>query len=267
MLLGRRRGRCPTGGRPAGTGPPRLQLRRHLRAAGGGALCPGPRRGPDPQPVHRVQPPSQVRPPGRAGPRSGLRRRGHRPPRPTYRDGGRALPAVPGGRPGQGPVLRVGHAGTGAVGPVPLPGGRDDQGPGPDGGAPPRPAHGGQARQPGRLLHPLGRGPLGIPGRSGRTPRGPVGRPCHRRGARRRRRRGAGDRGPTAGHGPQRRRAPPVRDGGGRAGASGDGRPARGGLRPRGDAAHRDLGRRRPHRRAGRTVGGPASRGRPPPSG
>ena len=39
--------------------------------------------GPDPQPLHRVQPPPQVRPAARAGPNPGLRRRGHRPPRPA----------------------------------------------------------------------------------------------------------------------------------------------------------------------------------------
>ena len=43
----------------------------------------GPRRGSHPQPVHRVQPAPQVRPVARAGPRAGLRRGGHRAPRPV----------------------------------------------------------------------------------------------------------------------------------------------------------------------------------------
>ncbi len=68
VLLGGRRGGRPAGGRPAGHRPPCLQLRRRLRGPGGRALRRRPPPGPHAQPVHRVQPPPQVRPPGRAGP-------------------------------------------------------------------------------------------------------------------------------------------------------------------------------------------------------
>ena len=156
------------------------------------------------------------------------------------------VPAVPGRRPGQGPVLRAGHAGPGPAGPVPLPGGGDDQGRGPRRGASSGPAHRGQARQPGRLLHPLRRGPGGLPRRPGAPPPGPAGRPRHRGGPRRGRRGGAGHRGPASGHGPRRRRTPPVRDRRGRPGPAGDDRAARGGLRLRRGPPHRHLGRRRP---------------------
>ncbi len=124
------------------------------------------------------------------------------------------------------------------------------------GGAPPRPAHRGQARQPGRLLHPLGRGPRGVPGRPARrctragwstTPPARTSAPVdavelvtvgQRRGM---------------GHsGDGRRRFVTAVDVPARRVT---GRPARGGLRPRGGAAHGDLGRRRPHRRAGPAVG------------
>ena len=50
----------------------------------------------------------------------------------------------------------------------------------------PRTAHRGQARQPGRLLHPLGRGPLGVPRCPAPAAPGPAGRPPDRRGPRRR---------------------------------------------------------------------------------
>ncbi len=84
------------------------------------------------------------------------------------------LPAVPGGRPAQGPVLRAVHAGPGPAGPDDLPGGGADQGRGARRGPPARPAHGGQARQPGRLLHPVRRG-------AGRVP-GATASPCTRAG-------------------------------------------------------------------------------------
>ena len=74
--------------------PPRLQLRRRLRRARGGAVRGRPRRRPHAQPVHRVQPPPQVRPPAAPGRRARLRRRRHRPPRPDRRAGRRA-PAAP----------------------------------------------------------------------------------------------------------------------------------------------------------------------------
>ena len=64
---------------------PRLQLRRRLRRARRGALRGRPRRRAHAEPVHRVQPPPQVRPPAAPGRRPRLRRRGHRAPRPHRR--------------------------------------------------------------------------------------------------------------------------------------------------------------------------------------
>ena len=67
-------------------------------------------RGPDPEPVCRVQPPHQVRqaaPPGR---RPRLRAHRHRPPRRIVQRRRRRPPPRPRRRCGQGPVLRVAHA-------------------------------------------------------------------------------------------------------------------------------------------------------------
>ena len=74
-----------------------------------------PRRRAHAEPVHRVQPPPQVRPAAAAGRRARLRRRRHRPPRPHRgrRDGGSRR--RPRRRPGQGPVLRAPHARPGAA--------------------------------------------------------------------------------------------------------------------------------------------------------
>ena len=102
-------------------------------------------------------------------------------------------------------------------------------------GRPPGPAHGGQAGQPGRLLHPLRRGPGRVPGRPGGPPPGPPGRPRQRRRPGRGDGRRAGHGGPAPGHGPRHRRPAPLRDRGRRPGASGHRGSARGGLcrRPR----------------------------------
>ena len=203
----------------------------------------------------------------------GVRRRGHRSPRPVRAHPGGSLPAVPGGRPAEGPVLRAGHAGPGAAGPGPLPGGGDDQGPGAGGGGAARTAHGGQAGQPGRLLHPIGRGAPGLSGRAPRAPPGPAGRPRHRGRPRRGRGGGAGHGGPAPGDGARERRPSSVRHRGRRAGPPGLGRHARGGPCRRGPAPHRDVGGRRPHLAVGRparTTGPDRGRGpvqRPRPSG
>ena len=70
LLLGGRRRRRPPGGPAARHRPPRLQHDRRVRGGGGRAVRRRPRRRPDAQPVHRVQPAHQVRPPARPG-RSG----------------------------------------------------------------------------------------------------------------------------------------------------------------------------------------------------
>ena len=63
---------------------------------------------------------------------AGLRRPGHRPPRPGGRARGhRPLPAPAGGRPREGPVLRAVDAGPGRAGQGGVPGRPPDQGPGP----------------------------------------------------------------------------------------------------------------------------------------
>ena len=153
---------------------------------------------------------------------AGVRRRGHRPPRPGAATPRRALPAVPGGRPGQGPVLRAGHAGPGAAGPLPVPGGRADQGRGPGRGRPARPAH----RRTSRTARtsassvPTRAGPgfLGdrVPLHAGRLVDHETGDDLG--GGRRR---GAGHGGTAAGDGPRHRRAPSVRHRGRRAGPPG----------------------------------------------
>ena len=75
-------------------------------------------------------------------------------------DHSRPVPAASGGRPVEGPVLRAGHAGPGPAGPLLLfPVGDLTKAEVRERGGPTRPAHRGQAGQPGRLLHPLGRGP------------------------------------------------------------------------------------------------------------
>ena len=108
LLLGVRRRRRPPGGRPARHRPPHLQLRRRVRRATCRPVRRRPRAGRDPEPVHRVQPPPQVRRPAAPGPTaSGFdavatghhARDRHRPDGPARRGAGR--------RPGQGPVLRA----------------------------------------------------------------------------------------------------------------------------------------------------------------
>ena len=109
--------------------------------------------GPDAQPVRRVQPPPQVRPSAGPGRPARLRRRRHRSPRPGAARPGRRLVAAAGRRPGQGPVLRAAHARPGPAGPGAAAGRRADKAEVRRIGRRPRAAHGGQARQPGRVLH------------------------------------------------------------------------------------------------------------------
>ena len=97
LLLGGRRRRRPSRGSAARHRAPRLQLRRRLRRARRRALRRRPRRRAHAEPVHRVQPPPQVRPAAAAGRRPRLRRRRHRPPRPHRGAAGRH----PAGRPGR----------------------------------------------------------------------------------------------------------------------------------------------------------------------
>ena len=120
----------------------------------GGALRRRPRRRPHAQPVHRVQPPPQVRPAPAPGRRARLRRRRHRPPRPRRRRGPTAPAGWPGAptRPRTSPTCCTCSTRT-QLGRVRFPVGRPDQGRGAGRGRPPRAAHRGQARQPGRLLH------------------------------------------------------------------------------------------------------------------
>ena len=108
---------------------------------------------------------------------------------------------------------------------------------------PARSAHRGQARQPGRLLHPIRRGSGGVPRIPTAVASGPIGRPRHRRGPRDGGRRGVGHRRSATGDGPRHRREAPFRDRGGRsrpAGRAGNvrGRPGR-----RRRTPHRHLGR------------------------
>ncbi len=93
----------------------------------------------------------------------------------------RAAPAAPRGRPGQGPVLRPGHARPGPAGPHACSrSGELTKAEVRAEAAPARPAHRGQARQPGRLLHPLRRGPGGVPRRPGAAAPRAAGRPRDR---------------------------------------------------------------------------------------
>ena len=122
-----------------------------------------PRRRPHAQPVHRVQPPPQVRPAAPAGRRARLRRGRHRPPRPDRGAGRRHPPRRPGRRPGQGPVLRRPRARPARAGPGALPGRRPHQGRRAGGGGARRAGDRRQARQPGRVLHHRQRGPGRLP--------------------------------------------------------------------------------------------------------
>ena len=122
-----------------------------------------------------------------------------------------------GGRRRQGPVLRALHAGPGRAGPRAVPGGGDDQGRRAGPRRPAGPAHRGQARQPGCLLHRQRRGPAGLSLADKLDFH-----PGHRHQWARRdggdgRRRGAGDRRPAPGHGARHRRGPPLRHRGRRA--------------------------------------------------
>ncbi len=174
--------------------PPRLQPDRGVRPPRRGALCRGARRGRTPNPCiecNRSIKFDRLLRPGRP---PGLRPPGHRPPRPGRPATSAAPAAAARRRRGQGPVLRALHAGPGRPGPRRVPGGGDDQGRGAGPGPAPRPAHRGQARQPGRLLHRQRRGPPGVPGRAHRAPPG-------RRRGRRRREAGGHGRGRRAGHG------------------------------------------------------------------
>ena len=67
LLLGGRDRRRPPGGPPARHRPRGLDLHRRVRRPGGRPLRGRPRRRAHAQPVHRVQPPPQVRPPPAAG--------------------------------------------------------------------------------------------------------------------------------------------------------------------------------------------------------
>ena len=159
-----------------------------------------------------------------------------------------------GADPGQGPVLRAGHAGTGPAVPHALSGGRDDQGRRAGRGRSARAAHGGQTGQSGCLLHPLRPGAPGVPGRSPGAPCRPTGRSPLRRRPRRGGCRRTGDRGPAPGHGPRPRWPPAVRDRRRRAGPAGVTGLTGGRLRRPGRAPHGHLGRPGPHRGGGRTI-------------
>ena len=138
----------------------------------------------------------------------------------------RRLAAPSGRRPDQGPVLRAVDARPGRAGPRRLPRRRDDQGRGAGPRPPPRAAHGGQAGQPGRLLHRQRRGPrrVLVPA-GGAAPRRGGG---WRRAPGRLRRCGrARHGGPAARHGPRQRRQAALRDARRRGGAAGDRRAAR----------------------------------------
>ena len=122
-----------------------------------------PPRRPHAEPVHRVQPAPEVRPAAAAGRPARLRRGRHRAPRPHRRAGAGPAPGRPRRRSGQGPVLRPAHARPGHAGPHPVPDRRAHEGRGAGDGRRARAAHRGQARQPGRVLHHLGRGPGRLP--------------------------------------------------------------------------------------------------------
>src|SRR4051794_18834308 len=169
VLLGRRRpprprARAPHGPRPLHARPPRRVPRRRRRA-----VARSPRRGPDAEPVRRLQRP---RPPRRD---ARLRRppRGrdadHRPLRAPH--GGRA--AAPGAGPRQGPELHARRAERPDAGPPALPARRDrEQGGGARDRARARPPGGEQGRLPGPLL-PRGHRPRPLPRQARRAARAP----------------------------------------------------------------------------------------------
>ena len=177
------------------------------------SLRAGSRRGPHAQPVHRVQPAPQVRPPARSGPGPRLRRAwppatmpGARPP-PTGR-----FRLCRGADPAKDQSYVLAMLGQDQLARTLFPVGEMTKAEVRAEARRRGSAHGRQARQPGRLLHPVGRGAPGIPRSPAPPPRRPAGRPCHRGRPRRGRGGRAGDGGPAAGDGPQRRRSPPLRD-------------------------------------------------------
>ena len=164
VLLGGRRRRRPPGRPAPGHRPPGVQLRRRLHGPGGRPLRGRPRRGAHAQPVHRVQPPPQVRPAARAGPRRSASTGwppattpGWSPTRPAAA-GWPAGPTRPRTR-----ATCCTWSSPSWLDRVWLPGRRPDQGRGAGRGGPAGAAHRHQARQPGRVLHHrLGR-PAGLP--------------------------------------------------------------------------------------------------------
>ena len=111
-----------------------------------------PRGGTHAEPVHRVQPAAEVRPPVAPRRPARLRRGRDRPPRPGRAVGGRAPAAASWRRSGQGPVVRALRARSRRAAPLSVSHRPPDQGRGARARRGPRVAHGGQARQPGRLL-------------------------------------------------------------------------------------------------------------------
>ena len=131
----------------------------------------------------------------------------------------------------QGPELRRAHARAGGSRHHAAPGRRLREGRRAPARRRARPAHGGQARQPGRVLHHVDGGPPGVPRPPAAAAPGPGRRHRRRRGRHAARDR-AGHRRPTQGSRPGRRRPEAVR-------------PRR---RPGDRHGHRRLGRRAPRR-------------------
>jgi hypothetical protein len=158
-----RRRRRPAGRAAARHRPPRLQLRRGLRGARRRAVRAGTCRRAHAEPVHRVQPTREVRPTPPARRRARLRRgrdRSSRQGRPHAR---RTAHARARRRSREGPELRRAHARPAVAGANAVPRRRLRQGRRASHRSGRGVAHRCEARQPGRLLHHVGRWPSGVP--------------------------------------------------------------------------------------------------------
>ena len=184
LLGGRRRGR-PPGGRPAGPGPPRLQLRRRLRGRRWSTpMSPATPRDAPPIPASSATGTSSSTGCSNGPGPSGSTRvaTGHHARCVTTADGRFRL--CRGADPAKDQSYVLAMLGQAQLARTLFPVGEMTKAEVRRRGPSARAAHRGQARQPGRLLHPVGRGPPGLPGRSAGPPPRPAGRPRHRRGPR-----------------------------------------------------------------------------------
>ncbi len=243
LLGGRRRGR-PAGGRSAGTGPSRLQLRRRVRGAGGRPLCPRPCRGTTPNPCiecNRHLKFDRLLERARALGFDAVAT-GHHARREHTR--GRWFRLCRGADPAKDQSYVLAMLGQDQLARTLFPVGEMTKAEVRDEAARLGLRTAAKPDSQDVCFIRSDEGRQGFLGDRLALHAGRLVDHRHRRGPRRGGRRGAGDGGPAAGHGPRPRRAPAVRDRGRRARPAGLARLTRGRPRRPGRAPHGDLGRR-----------------------